>query len=548
MPPPRTIKHSLALLLSTFLALTASPCALAQSPPPAAYMPTIAPTHVPVFSGSDSVSSIAFAPDKPSLYVLSRILTANPWPNLVALWPEILGGIVALATLVFLLVLRGLKRRPRIVGKPYCRRCNYDLTAHTTPNPSEYTKSFTWPPAARCPECGTTLDRAKPVRGRRFAHRLAPALAIWLCLILPYAALFAFRTPRNNAAASWFDLSSTWAATNANSFALQRLGLKPLRTDHIVEVDLATGKVIRTVSLRGSTTYFTLAISPDGRTLFLQSRDKNTLDAISVATGRITSSTKLPGTPMVDVQNPTVLGFTPDGAAAYLQWWNDAGNKSGVARWNWRTGELNPSLTEVSGFARNPGNWPRLFGLRDHNGVGAAPRFYSIVNFMETMSTKKFNITLHDGAGAPRSIDVQPLPNPMQHPAMSADGGTLYLSGESMKSMVGIDLNSGMRAGELENTANADHFANSASGRYVILSGIREIQVRDTAEKKWHLRATLSPALYASRASVSPDGRWLAAVCQGGDLGSPGKPSSIVHPVVIWDLGPHRLIEPPATP
>ena len=543
MPRPHTTKSPFALLPAACLTLTAITCAMAQTTPPADGMPTVAPTHVPVFNGSDAVASIAFAPDKPSLYVLSHVLSANPWPSLVARWPEILGGIVALATVAFLLALLRLKRRPRIAGKPYCRRCNYDLTHQVIAATNPPTTSCTWPTAARCPECGTPLDRANPIRGRRFSLRLAPPLAIWLCFVLPYAALFALRTPRNCAAMSWLDLSSTWAAANADSFALKWLGLKPSDTDQVVEVDLVTGKVIRTVGRRESKTHFTLAISTDGRTLFLQGRDTNALDAVGVATGRITHSTILPGTPIVDVRGPAVLGFTPDGSAAYVQWWNETANKSGVARWNWRTGKLDPSLAEVAGFARNPGNYPRLFGLRDHNAINGAPRFYSIPNFMQTFPTKKFNIMLHDDSPTPQSIDVQPIPNPVQHPAVSADGNTLYLAGEYTTSMLGIDLNSGARIGPLQSTANASHFVTTANGRYVVLSGMREVHVRDTAQKKWHLRATLPPVLYASRASASPDGRWLAAVCQGG-----GNPSPFFNRVVIWDLADHRLIEPPAAP
>ena len=144
--------------------------------------------------------SIAFASDKPVLYVHSHVPMVNIWPNLVALWPELLGGVLAIATVLMVIVVLRMRSRPRTAGKPYCRRCNYDLSPQVRVRSVDGRDSFEWDNAARCPECGTPLAGAKPITGCRFRRRAAPVVVGWLCLALAYCGLHVMRLPRGGSA------------------------------------------------------------------------------------------------------------------------------------------------------------------------------------------------------------------------------------------------------------------------------------------------------------------------------------------------------------
>jgi hypothetical protein len=243
------------------------------------------------------------------------------------------------------------------------------------------------------------------------------------------------------------------------------------------------------------------------------------------------------------VNEPTVIGFTPDGSGAYLQWCDRDRNVSGVALWPWRNGGEIASLAQAAGFTRDTGgqasNWPRIFSFRDHNGAAGAARFLSIPNFMEAYPTHKFVVMLHDGSTATRSIDVQPMPNAHQKPVVSADGTTLFLEGYDRANVLGVDLDSGETIGTVMLPVlggGTGGLARSKGGRYLVIGDGRGLLVRDTEAKMWCVRLTLPASLYGPRPSVSPDGRWIAAVCQGSN-------KSFFRRVVVWDLGDHRLVE-----
>src|SRR5262249_50806550 len=96
-------------------------------------------------------------------------------------------------------------RQRRVVGDPYCRRCNYHLANLKEPEAG--------PP--RCPECGVDLLKRRPVRGRAVWRRFIPVGVAVLVLALGYGAMWVGRVPRDGAVSRWFtwpsELVCRWA-------------------------------------------------------------------------------------------------------------------------------------------------------------------------------------------------------------------------------------------------------------------------------------------------------------------------------------------------
>ena len=98
----------------------------------------------------------------------SRILVARgvdprPWPLLDAARPD-LGAVLALGGAVVIVAgTARVLRRPRHVGRVYCRRCNHDLNIAPGERPS----------SPRCPECGLALTPRTCVTGASRGGRLA---------------------------------------------------------------------------------------------------------------------------------------------------------------------------------------------------------------------------------------------------------------------------------------------------------------------------------------------------------------------------------------
>lgn len=95
--------------------------------------------------------------------LVARTVDPRPWPLLDAARPD-LGAALALGgAAVWVLGTIRVLRRPRAVGRAYCRRCNHDLNAGPGVRPS----------SPRCPECGRALDSRAIAMGSAPAGRLA---------------------------------------------------------------------------------------------------------------------------------------------------------------------------------------------------------------------------------------------------------------------------------------------------------------------------------------------------------------------------------------
>jgi hypothetical protein len=85
--------------------------------------------------------------------------------------------------------------------------------------------------------------------------------------------------------------------------------------DEVIAVETATGRTLRTVTLRRGGRYFLLKVSPDGRGLILQD-EPDGLVLIDTASGRIRA--RLNGEVSSGWGINTVAGYTPHSRAAYI--------------------------------------------------------------------------------------------------------------------------------------------------------------------------------------------------------------------------------------
>jgi hypothetical protein len=100
---------------------TAANRSLADSPP-------LKWTHHISFPETQGIRSVVFSHDGNTAYANAFVNVLDVWQVGVHFWPEILGAIAGLATLVALLLVARSLRRPRRVGLPHCPACNYDLS------------------------------------------------------------------------------------------------------------------------------------------------------------------------------------------------------------------------------------------------------------------------------------------------------------------------------------------------------------------------------------------------------------------------------------
>lgn len=129
----------------------------------------------PMRNGSYSTPELGIAPDGSVLYV-RELVEPFGWAK-AARWygPDVAGPMLVLAAVVLLLTIRRCVRFPRVRGRLYCRRCNYQVIPPMA----------AWEPGggvvvqagARCSECGTDLGTRRPLIGRSFGRRAWPAWA-----------------------------------------------------------------------------------------------------------------------------------------------------------------------------------------------------------------------------------------------------------------------------------------------------------------------------------------------------------------------------------
>ena len=310
-------------------------------------------------------------------------------------------------------------------------------------------------------------------------------------------------------------------------------------TDQIVEIDVATGTLLRTIVQRSSLTYFDITLTPDGKGVFVAGRQPDTLDVLALESGRVLNSIDARNLVTLVPSNPAVIGFSPDGRTAYAQWFDERRNMGGVRSWRWQDENVAIALVESPGFQDSPRAWPRIFFLRDHCGAAGAPRFFSIPHFMALYGTNSFAVKLHASPGTEQSIELGTAADPYNTAAVSVDGSLAFFLGEGRGHVLVLDWDSGtvFKTGST-GFMSVGSLARSSGGGYLLLGGSPIVSVRDTAQHKSFVDLTVPSEFSSASPSISADGRWVAAVCNRISYSK-----GLVRSIVVWDLGTHRLTE-----
>lgn len=124
---------------------------------------------------------VEFSPDESVMFVSVVTTRAVPWKWWKEHQADIGAGVLVLVVLLAAWWVRRVWRRPRVAGRWYCRRCNYDVTRDT---PGDDAAAVT---IAQCPECGTGIGPGAAVAGTTLRRRVLPVtiaalLVSGLCL------------------------------------------------------------------------------------------------------------------------------------------------------------------------------------------------------------------------------------------------------------------------------------------------------------------------------------------------------------------------------
>jgi len=211
--------------------------------------PPLPPSGVFTYPGDTQIQDILLLPDGRHALALFRVGSVNLWSVLVYHWLEI---VTAITVCVLLLVLNHLVRRPRSVGKPYCRQCNYLLIGV----------------GDVCPECGVSLAGRNRVTGRSRWLRFV-LFPVLIGSIVGSYAVVKDRVTRDGSVNSWCLWLSPavydWAYHNDQAWLTRH---KSTRC-RVVEIDLADGAVTRTLFSRDGIMPGEFALAPDGTSFFL---------------------------------------------------------------------------------------------------------------------------------------------------------------------------------------------------------------------------------------------------------------------------------------
>lgn len=495
----------------------------------------IRPLHYLPFDGSQEVHDVAFLDEGGRAIVHFHVDAIDLWAVAVFVWPEVLGTLAGLWLLVWLRIAWRRAHRPRRRGVLFCRRCNYEL------GPQDERERLV-AVGGRCPECGRLITARLLVRGRAQRWRIAGPVAVGL---LPGAALgvlvasvgFARLVP----AMTWFDLPSqrfsAWTADRGWTW-FDRFRW-PI--DRLEMWDLAAGRRTGVVRVGGGPTNARLCLTGDGSGIIVAGRGRS-LDCLDVATGKRRARLALPAFGRLVsnehhiVAHPTkpavvfALLQVDDAREFVLYEWDTVSGASAVVR-RLRTHETqsDPWLDFRLARATMDGE-PVLVALATDFSVHYQGLSEVAVLSLsgEIVSTFEF-----DPAWKPDgSIALPGVPR-------------VFVAG-SKTHVAGAELPSGDR---IERFGVPGHFwsvfslASDESGRLLFVASYDDtIAVRDTQTGEWLPSLIEDTPTYFPQLSISPGGRWVAAVGprdQGVAL-----TSASAQDVLVWKLPDAWFDEP----
>lgn len=523
---------------------------------PGPLAPQIEPVVDIAFAEADDIGAVLFLPGETGTggdraIVQLRADAVDAWAAAAHWWPEVLGVLTALIAMLALWRMFRVVQRPQRRGEPHCRRCNYNLSGHADrlAAPGEPERAAAdgggaeaADPSARapgdevrCPECGVDLAERQPRRGRAAWRRLAPAAAVLALVAGGYGALHvAGAGSRRTLMSSWFSVPSLWAEEQRQSRQWSWMNDYHARHDLLLEIDVATGKVVRRVALRRGSTYFRPAISPDGSLMALTG-GIGSIDLVRTADGGREARFVYGNDPLSEPHR--TVAFDPSGESLYVAFVEDGRDK--LVRWNWGA-DKREELTSFPAYVRSrPGGGPSMPAVRRyallHRPEGL--RILAAPSFSEAYGEKLYDLRIFDESGAELARHEIAGAGPIGGPVVTPDGRRVFLQGGPMD-IVGFDLEAGEALGRLSagRLALGHEHAMSSDGRLLAVAahgGI--ILVRDIEQKRWVAELRHDSNLIAPDLWFSPDGRWLAANPFASNSGAAG--GGYIHHLLVFDLG-----------
>jgi hypothetical protein len=485
--------------------------------------------------GVGDVTSAALSPDGKTVYFGVVGDAMRPDILLDAAAPYLAGLLGVLGVLILALGIRRVATRPQHSSKSYCRKCNYDLT----PSPAPSTTPSV------CPECGTSLASRPPTRGRRKARRLLPPVALAALSIFVAAALL---------------IAPLWSGP-----ALRGLGLGLVDPPPFIRSMLSPAVQKQSVgmseslfsapALGGNPTplrtiirmFGRLSVSPDGATFFAGDIARG-LFQYDARTGRRIQRAPMSDRVMIDVNSHSIIGFTPDGRGAYVQWsTRDVSSGAtrgtcGVSLWNLDANTTEDVFTTVP-WSEPPTNFPQPgpFWMQSNHPDW---RFIQTPSFSQAYSTKLWPVVAFTPAGR-QELASHPNIDPSGAPAFSREAGLVFTTTGYGEKLVAISAADGSIVGEINPQSKIGRFGDSLAfcefRQWLAVPDIRNtIYIRDVRTKKWIAALTFPPDCYAPQMHFSDDGTALAAVFQRNvPLNAPGTNVggiNATHDLIVWDL------------
>lgn len=493
-------------------------------------IPEVEPAYTLNYGPGAWAVSAQLSPDGSTLYVQVREEGINIWAMLASLWPEILGGLAALITLVLAIMLLRRLRSPQEIGAPYCRACGYNLRGYA----SQVQRPDTAP--SGCPECGVNLIRRPPRPGRSMVRRTWRLGVLAAAVALGYAAMHVAGLPRVGRAAEW--LHWRWPALEKYAEEKSWTWVQAFRADYdrLWALDAATGAVKRPLRTIPGTSQIPMAISPDGRTLVAGQGDRG-LIAVDAATGRCIRRHRAPAVATRWwFRYDHIAGFSGDSTTVYATRIDEPDWFERLIAWNYATGEVETLISRPAARidVAQRGTIPACRRYRHVPGPDP-PSFLSVPGFLEAYHRKHYDVQLHRGV-VPRNLVDLGDRYTMQAPVIDARGRRFFISAMH-EGVDGYDLRTGESLGTVTAIQMFDtgwpDLAISPDGRFLFMATVTtdSILVRDLEARRWAFRLRcgkmLNPAV-----CTSADGGRIAAVSHV-TAGTGGIGGSIVR---VFDL------------
>lgn len=519
--------------------------------------PQFEPLHQIAFPGTEYIHGFAFSPDGEFIYCLVDGKAVNLWSAATSVWPEILGSLTALVVIVWLLIVLRVRARRQVSGKPYCRRCNYNIESHViSATPDDAARRVGWRAIAEdtvCPECGVNLTKRPARRGRSTIRRIWMPTAVVAAMVILFTAMHVAQVPRNGRFSDKYIYCFDWLDRLVDNQQFSGLLKHKVRVSKVMRVETRSGTIDRTLYVRMGFATAVAPISPDGRHLAYGDTNSRVAWA-DTHTGRVQ-------TRMVHDRSKgqygevNVVGYSGDADQPWVYYGlakQDAG-VSQLRRWQPSTDEDELVVEEPAYLQSNgPGHeyyMAKTYRLL-HRPEGTATM--SAPGFMLGYHSKDDAVTVRapkdSGGQVLLSLQIDREFPYVQEPAVTPDGERLILN--SMVGCITYSLRTGELLDDLESRAWSGPSNPSVSedgSRLFIVTHEQRIVIRDTRSKTGLAALNFPDPFIGKEARGSKDNRWVAAaLCKSA--GSTYTSWPYVHELFIYDVSKLNETLSPASP